>query len=76
MLLYEMSMKVYAILSQTLVHVARSQPSPPYMSRKGMGTLSSVFTFYHERAPISCLQRLDALTANNWTNSSVQQGCQ
>ena len=35
----------------------------PYMSaKKGVGVLSA---FYHERAPMSFLQRLDALKARN-----------
>ena len=47
------------------------------LSKRGMGTLLSVFTFNHERVPMSCLQRLDALEANNWTNNnSVQRSHQ
>ena len=30
-------------------------------SKRGVGTLSNVSAFNHERAPMSCLQRLDAL---------------
>ena len=48
-------------------------------SKRGVGALSSVSAFNHERAPMSCLQRLDALEANNWTNKSmvlqVSYGC-
>ena len=31
-----------------------------------------VAAFNHERAPMSCLQRLDALKANHWTNINMQ----
>ena len=43
--------------------------SPP---KRRVGTFSSVSTFNHERAPMSCLQRLDALEVNNCMNNSVQ----
>ena len=36
---------------------------------KGMGALSSVSVFNHERV---CLKGLNALEANNWRNSSIQ----
>ena len=43
----------------------------PYMSaKKGVGVLSA---FYHERAPMSFLQRLDALKARNSIQQSSQQ---
>ena len=46
----------------------------PYRSEKeGVGTgLSSVSSFNHERAPMSCLQLLSVIEANNWTNNNVQ----
>ena len=47
----------------------------PYKSAKeGVGTLSNVSTFNHERAPIpmSCLQLLNAIEANIWTNNNIQ----
>ena len=37
----------------------------PYKS--GVGTILSVSTIYHERAPRSCLQQFGALQGNNWT---------
>ena len=48
-----------------------------YMSAKegGVGTLSSISTFSHKQAPTSCLQQLDALEANNWTNKKLCPGC-
>ena len=49
----------------------------PYKSAKeGVGTLSTVSTFNHERAPTSCLQRLEALEASNWTQNNVQRNHQ
>ena len=39
--------------------------------RVGAG-LASVSTFNHERAPMSHLQRLTVIEANNWTNNNVQ----
>ena len=50
---------------------------PPYKSAKeGVGTLSTVSAFNHERAPMSCLQRLKALEANNCTQNNIQRNCQ
>ena len=46
------------------------------LPKSGVGTLSGVSALNHERAPMSCLQRLDALEANNWTNSNVQRNHQ
>ena len=46
------------------------------LPKRGVGTLSTVSTFDHERAPMSCLQRLEALKANNWTQNNVQQNYQ
>ena len=46
------------------------------LPKRGVGALSGVSAFNHERAPMSCLQRLDALEANNWTNSNVQRNHQ
>ena len=47
------------------------------LSKRGVDTLLSVSTFNHERVPMSCLQRLDAHEANNWTNNnSVQRSHQ
>ena len=37
------------------------------LPKRGVGALSTVFVFNHERAPTSCLQRLETLKANNWT---------
>ena len=40
----------------------------PYKSvNKGGGALLSNSAFNHDRMPMSCLKRLDALKANNWT---------
>ena len=45
----------------------------PYKSdNKGVGTLSSVSAFNHERVPTSCWQQLDAPKANNWTKYKVK----
>ena len=38
----------------------------PWAEQKGGGA------FNHERAPTSCLERLKALKANNWTQNNVQ----
>ena len=40
--------------------------------QRGVGVLLSVFAFNYERAPMSCLQQLDALEANNWTSNNIQ----
>ena len=42
----------------------------------GVGAFSSVSTFNHEGAPMSCLQRLDALEASNWRSSNKQRNHQ
>ena len=45
----------------------------PYTSvKEGVAILSSVSSLTHGRAPMSCLQQLDALEANVWTNNDVQ----
>ena len=46
------------------------------LPKRGVGTLSTVSAFNHERAPMSCLQRLEALEANNWAQNIVQQNRQ
>ena len=49
----------------------------PYRSAKeGVGALLSFAAFNHERVPMSCLQRLNALKAHNWTNNNVRQNHQ
>ena len=40
--------------------------------KREMGALSSASAFNHERMPMLCLQQLNALKANNWTNNNVQ----
>ena len=42
------------------------------LPKRGVGVLSTLSAFNHERAPMSCLQRLKALEANNWTQNNVQ----
>ena len=37
------------------------------LPNRGVGALSTVSAFNHERALTSCLQQLEALKANNWT---------
>ena len=37
--------------------------------QEGAGTLSSASALYYERVLISCLQQLDALEANDYTNN-------
>ena len=52
--------------------LAKECPWVEYLTslpERGVGALSNVSTFIHKRALTSCLQRLDALEANNWTNS-------
>ena len=41
------------------------------MPKKGVGTPLSVSTFNHERmpVPVSCLQQLNTLKTNIWTNN-------
>ena len=46
------------------------------LPRKGVGALSSVSTFNHEGVPMSCLQQLKALEANNSTNNNIQRNHQ
>ena len=46
------------------------------LSKRVVGALSSVSAFNLERVPMSCLQRLDDLKANNWTNNNVQRNNQ
>ena len=41
------------------------------LPKSGVGTLSDGSAFNHERALKSCLQRLDPLEADNWTNNNV-----
>ena len=44
----------------------------PYKSAKvGGGRSFECFAFDHKSVPMTCLQRLDALGANNWTNNNV-----
>ena len=46
------------------------------LPKRGVGALSTVSAFNHERAPMSCLQRLKALEANNWTQNNIQHNHQ
>ena len=46
------------------------------LPKRGVGTLSTVSALNHERVPTSCLQRLEALEANNWTQNNVQRNHQ
>ena len=46
------------------------------LPKKGGCALSTVSIFNHERAPTSCLQQLEVLEANNWTQSNVQHNHQ
>ena len=41
------------------------------LPKRGVGALLSASAFYHERAPMSCLQRLDALKANKLANDGI-----
>ena len=59
---------MYCIVSWMIAHGQSTLTSLP---NRGLGTLSSVYPFNHERAPISHLQWLNALKANNWTNNNV-----
>ena len=45
----------------------------PYtgLPKKGVGALLSGSAFNHERAPMSCLQQLDALVENKWYNRTT-----
>ena len=49
---------------------------PLSLPKWGVGTLSTISAFNCERAPTSCLQRLKALEANNWTQNNVQRNHQ
>ena len=46
------------------------------LPKSGVGALSTGSAFNHERVPTSCLQRLEALEANNWTQNNVQRNHQ
>ena len=46
------------------------------LPKRGVGALLTVSTFNHERVPTSCLQWLEALKANNWTQINVQRNHQ
>ena len=46
------------------------------LPKRGVGTLSTVSAFNHERVPTSCLQWLEALEANNWMQNNVQRNHQ
>ena len=46
------------------------------LPKRGVGALSTVPAFNHERAPTSCLQQLEALKANDWTQNNVQRNHQ
>lgn len=51
----------------------------PYMQVRqggGINPILSVSVLNHERAPMLCLQRLDALDPNNWANNNVQPSYQ
>ena len=48
-----------------LSHERALMGGAPY--KPGVGTILSVSTIYHKRAPRSCLQQFDALQRNNWT---------
>ena len=37
------------------------------LSKRGVGTLSSVSAFNHKRVPMSCFQRLDTFEYKQWT---------
>ena len=43
------------------------------LPKRGMGALLIVSALYHERAPMSCLQRLDALKVNNWQKKTYNE---
>ena len=60
-----MSLTQYTVVSRTL-----------QVCQRGGWALLTVSAFNHERAPTSCLQRLEALKANNWTQNNVQQNHQ
>ena len=44
------------------------------LPKRGVGALSTVSTFNHERAPMSCLQRLEDLEANKITYNGITSG--
>ena len=46
------------------------------LPKRGVGALSTVSAFNHKRTPTSCLQRLEALEANKWTQNNVQRNHQ
>ena len=64
------SLLVQQLLVYTYTVVSGRVPMVEHLTslpKRGESTLLSVSAFNHERAPMSCLQRLDALEANNWT---------
>ena len=70
-----------ARLSLIYVHTGISERAPmcraPFRSAKdGGGHFFSVSAFNHEKSLWSCLQRLDALKARNWTNNNMKQNHQ
>ena len=69
--------KCIPVLYHVLLYrsLAKERPWAEHLtspSKRGVGVLLNVSAFNHERAPMSCLQRLDALEANNYTNNNVQ----
>ena len=46
------------------------------LPKRGVGVLLTVSAFNHERAPTSCLQRLEALEANKCTQNNLQRNHQ
>ena len=46
------------------------------LPKRGVGALLTVSAFNHERVSTSCLQWLEALGANNWTQNNIQHNHQ
>ena len=40
--------------------------APYKFAKEGVGALSSVSTFYHKAAPLTCFPKLDAFEANTY----------
>ena len=71
---YSMFVHIYIYCSLT-----RKGPWAEHLTslpKRGVGALSTVSAFHHKRTPTSCLQWLEALEANNWTQNNIQRNHQ
>ena len=62
------------LTGETILSLAKECPLVEHLTslpKRVVGDLSSGSTFKHERVPMSCLQRLNALKAKNWTSNNM-----